>query len=306
MTSATVRRPRSRYRTRRSRHYTSVPMRILKTVVLVVACALVLIPFIMVISTSLADPKQVNDAGGFVLWPERPNFDAYVAILSGGTVSKAVFVSIGVTLVGTALSLTCTAMLAYALSRPGSFAHKPVLLAVLFTLLFSPGIIPTYLVVSQLGLINSYWSLILPVAINAFNVIIMRAFFMELPQDIIDSARLDGAGEVRIFLRIVLPLSTAVIAVVGLFYAVSYWNAFFTGLLYLNDTSMWPLQLILRTYVINGSPLGSDALGSEAAQLPQQTLQMAILVVSLVPILLVYPFIQRHFAKGMLTGAVKG
>jgi putative aldouronate transport system permease protein len=305
MTTATAGRRRTG---RRTRAIAALPLSAFKGVILIVACGLVLVPFIMVISTSLADPDQVNVAGGFVLWPERPSFDAYAAILSGGTVTRAVLVSLGITLVGTALSLTCTAMLGYALSRPGSFAHKPILLIVLFTLLFTPGIIPTYLVVSQLGLINSYWSLILPVVINAFNVIIMRAFFMELPQDLIDSARLDGAGEVRIFLRIVLPLSNAVIAVVGLFYAVSYWNSFFSALLYLNDTAMWPLQLILRTYVINGSPLGSDALGagSEAAQLPQQTLQMAILVLSLIPILLVYPFLQKHFAKGVLTGAVKG
>lgn len=294
-------------RTRRRRSPASIPWSVLKGVVLAAACAAVLVPFVMVVSTSLADPQQVNAAGGFVLWPEQPSFAAYEAILSGGTVTRAVLVSIGVTVVGTAVSLTCTMTLAYALSRPGSFAHKPLLLLVLFTLLFSPGMIPTYLVVAQLGLIDSWWSLILPVAVNAFNVIIMRAFFLDLPQDLFESARLDGAGEVRIFLRIVLPLSGAVIAVVGLFYAVAYWNNFFNALLYLNDTALWPLQLILRTYVINGSPLGSDALGSgEATQLPQQTLQMAILVLSIVPILLVYPFLQRHFAKGVLVGAVKG
>ncbi|MDF1477984.1 carbohydrate ABC transporter permease [Leifsonia sp. H3M29-4] len=297
------------YRSRRRRRTpAAIGWSTLKGVVLAAACAVVLIPFVMVISTSLADPQQVNAAGGFVLWPEHPSFAAYEAILSGGTVTRAVLVSIGVTLVGTAVSLACTTTLAYALARPGSFAHKPLLLIVLFTLLFSPGMIPTYLVVAQLGLIDSWWSLILPVAVNAFNVIIMRAFFLDLPQDLFESARLDGAGEVRIFLRIVLPLSGAVIAVVGLFYAVAYWNNFFNALLYLNDTAMWPLQLILRTYVINGSPLGGDALGAggEATQLPQQSLQMAILVLSIVPILLVYPFLQRHFAKGVLVGAVKG
>ncbi|MFT4211855.1 MAG: carbohydrate ABC transporter permease [Microbacterium sp.] len=288
------------------RRLRSLPWSALKGIVLAAACIAVIIPFVMVVSTSLAAPDQVNAAGGFVLWPDHPSFDAYEAILSGGTVTRAVVISIGITVVGTAVSLACTATLAYALSRPGSFAHKPILLMVLFTLLFSPGIIPTYLVVDQLGLIDSWWSLILPVAVNAFNVIIMRAFFMDLPPDLIESARLDGAGEIRIFLRIVLPLSGAVLAVVGLFYAVSYWNSFFNALLYLNDTSMWPLQLILRTYVINGSPLGTDSGSSEVAQLPQQSLQMAILVLSIIPILLVYPFLQRHFAKGVLVGAVKG
>jgi len=139
-------------------------------------------------------------------------------------------------------------------------------------------------------------------------VIVLRAFFMELPREIIDSARIDGAGDFAILWRIVLPMSKAVLAVIGLFYAVGYWNSFFTPLLYLQDTAKWPLQLVLRTYVVNQTQLGVDQLGgTSGAQLPpQQALEMAILVLSIIPILLVYPFVQRHFTRGVLIGAVKG
>ncbi|SDD70503.1 carbohydrate ABC transporter permease [Glycomyces harbinensis] len=282
-------------------------MRGAKGLILLIACALVVVPFLSVVSTSLADQQQITEAGGYVLWPERPNLDAYRAILAGGVVTRALFVSVGVTLVGTLLSLACTALLAYALSRPGSFAHKPLLMTVLFTLFFTPGIIPMYLLIRSLGLLDSYWSLILPVLVNAFQVLIMRAFFMEIPRELIDAARIDGAGELHILTRIVLPLSKAVLAVIGLFQAVAFWNAFFNAVLYINDTAKWPLQLVLRTYVVDNTSLGVDGTEIAGATLPaSQSIQMAILVVSLVPIALVYPFLQRHFAKGLLIGAVKG
>jgi putative aldouronate transport system permease protein len=282
-------------------------VRALKGVLLIVVCALVILPFVGIVSTSLATQKQVTDAGGFVFIPDHVTFGAYQAIFAGGVVSRALVISAGITVVGTAISLVCTSTLAYSLSRPRSFGHKPMLMIVLFTLLFTPGIIPSYLIVKELGLLNSYWSLIIPTAVNGFNVIVMRAFFMGLPGELLESARIDGAGEFTLLRRIVLPLSKAVMSVIGLFYAVGYWNAFFNALLYINDNSKWPLQLVLRTYVVNNSELGVDQVGSGTEALPpQQSLQMAILVISIVPILLVYPFLQRHFAKGVLTGAVKG
>jgi len=196
-------------------------------------------------------------------------------------------------------------LLAYALSRPAFVAGRLILLVVLFSMLFSPGIIPLYLTVKGAGLLDSIWALIVPTMVSAFNVVVLRAFFMNLPNEITESARIDGAGELKTFSYIVLPLSKAVLSVIGLFYAVAYWNAFFSALLYLNDSKLWPLQLVLRTYVINDAQLGSAELGTERLP-PQASIQMAILVISIVPILLVYPFLQRHFAKGVLTGAVKG
>ncbi|WP_353114411.1 carbohydrate ABC transporter permease [Microbacterium sp.] len=279
--------------------------RIVKGLALAFLCFLVLFPFLGILSTSLATNADITDAGGFVVFPRSIDFGAYVSIFSGGVVTQALAVSVFVTVVGTLISLVVTTLLAYALSRPAMVGRNAMLLLVLMSLLFSPGLIPSYLMVKNLGLLNNIWALILPVALGAFNVVIVRAFFMNIPQDIIDSARIDGAGDFRIFARIVLPLSKAVLAVVGLFYAVGYWNSFFTGLLYLSDTELWPLQLVLRTYVVNQTQLGGAELNLEQLP-PQPAMQMAILVISIVPILCLYPFLQKHFAKGMLTGAVKG
>ncbi len=276
----------------------------LKGVVLLVCCALVVLPFLAVVSTSLADQQQITDAGGYVLWPHHPTLDAYRAIFRGGVVTRALIVSVGVTTVGCALSVTVVALLAYSLSRPGTWGQRPILLIVLGTMLFNAGIIPNYLLIKQLGLIDSYWSLILPTLVSAFQVIIVRAFFLEVPPEIIDAARIDGASELQILTRIMLPVSKAVIAVVALFNAVGYWNAFFNAVLYINSSEKWPLQLVLRTYVVNNAAVGGDLPGEVLP--PQHSLQMAILVVSLVPICLVYPFLQRHFAKGVVVGAVKG
>ncbi|MHA7248887.1 carbohydrate ABC transporter permease [Arthrobacter tecti] len=277
----------------------------MKGVLLVAICAAVILPFLGIVSTSIAPRDQVISSGGFVLVPESVSLDAYQSIFAGGVVSRAMMVSIGVTLTGTIISLVVSTLMAYMLAQQGAVAQKPILMLVLISLLFSPGLIPNYLLVKELGLLNSFWALILPTALSAFNVIVLRAFFMAIPSELIDSARIDGAGHMAIFTRIVLPLSKAVLAVIGLFYAVGYWNAFFNAVLYLNDATKWPLQLVLRTYVINNAELGASELGADILP-PQPSIQMAILVVTILPILCVYPFLQRHFAKGVLTGAVKG
>ncbi len=281
--------------------------RLLTGLVLFACCAAVIIPFVGIISTSLSSAGHINRSGGFVLWPDGFNLDAYRSVLSGGVVTRALLVSIGITTVGTALSLAVSAMMAYGLSRPGSFGHKPILMVVLFSLLFSPGLIPSYLTVKQVGLLNSYWALILPGLVSAFNIIVLRAFFMNIPQDLFESARLDGASDWSIFARLVLPLSKAVLAVIGLFYAVGYWNAFFGALIYLSDQGKWPLTLVMRTYVLDNAQLSGGDLGAGVDALPPQpALQMAMLLIAVAPILCVYPFLQKHFTTGMLTGAVKG
>jgi putative aldouronate transport system permease protein len=282
----------------------STPVRGLKGVVLVVACALVLVPFLAVFSTSLADQQQITGSGGYVLFPHNPSFAAYEAIFRGGVVTRATIVSVLLTVVGSGLSIVVVVSIAYSLSRPGSWGQRPLLFIVLFTLLFSAGIIPNYLLIKELGLIDSYWALILPGLTSAFQIIIVRAFFLDVPAEIIDAARIDGANELQILTRVMLPLSKAVVAVVGLFSAVGYWNAYFNAILYINSPEKWPLQLVLRTYVVDNTQVGGDLPGEVMP--PQQSLQMAILVVSLVPICLVYPFLQKHFAKGVVLGAVKG
>ncbi|CAM3553042.1 carbohydrate ABC transporter permease [Occultella aeris] len=278
---------------------------VVKLLVFAIACALVLVPFVAIIATSLAPSAQVTDSGGMVLWPERLDITAYQAILSGGVVTRALGVSGIVTIVGAVLSLTVSSMLAYALTRSALPGRRLITMLLIFSLFFNPGIIPMYLAVQQFGLLDSLAALIVPTCLNAFNVIVLRAFFSNLPTDVLEAAEIDGASEFTMLARIVLPLSKAALAVIGLFYAVGYWNAFFSALLYINDPKLWPLQLVLRSYVTNDNQIGSADLASGI--LPAQvTLQMAILVVSIVPIVCVYPFLQRHFAKGALTGAVKG
>ncbi|WP_446680629.1 carbohydrate ABC transporter permease [Brachybacterium hainanense] len=276
-----------------------------KILVLGVLCALVILPFVSVISTSIAPREQISRAGGLVLLPRGIDLTAYQALFSGGVVTRALLVSVGVTVVGTALSLFVSCLLAYATSRPHFVLGRPILLIVLIGMLFSPGIIPVYLMVKQTGLLNSLWSLIIPTMVSGFNVIVLRSFFQNIPDELTESATIDGAGEWTVFSRIVMPLSKAVLAVIGLFYAVGYWNSFFTALLYIDDAAKWPMQLVLRTYVVGDTAMGQADLATEFLP-PQSSLQMAILVVSMVPILLVYPFLQKHFAQGVLTGAVKG
>jgi ABC-type glycerol-3-phosphate transport system permease component len=277
----------------------------LKAVVLAAVVAVMVLPFLTVLSTSLASRKEITAAGGYVLFPTDPTLEAYRTILSGGLVTRAVVVSIVITVVGTALSLLTSIGLAYGLSKRGVPGSKPILLMVLFTLLFAPGMIPMYVLVKELGLLDSYWALILPGLINAFNLVVLRAFFMNIPEELYQAARIDGAGDWRILTRIVLPLSKGVIAVVGLFYAVTYWNAFFNAMLYLNDSGKWPIQLILRTYVVQSKQMTGDQLGLTHLP-PQQSLSMAVVMLALIPILLLFPFLQKYFTKGVLTGAIKG
>ncbi|TDU83379.1 carbohydrate ABC transporter membrane protein 2 (CUT1 family) [Kribbella voronezhensis] len=286
--------------------------RLSKPVVLALVALLVTFPLYVVVVTSLSTTEAVTRAGGLVVVPRELTIAAYVQLLSGGVVTRALLISTAITFVGTAFSLGLTVLAAYGLSRPGSLLHRPLLFIVLLTFLFGPGIIPSYLVVNALGLIDSYGSLILPTAISAFNLIVMRSFFMGIPGELIDSARIDGAGEFAVLSRIVLPLSKAVVAVVGLFYAVGYWNAFFNAMLYINDNNKWPLQMVLRTYIVQAQVLPTGAGGVTSgsgmglAPAPSLAIKMAIVVIAVVPVLVIYPFIQRHFTKGVIIGAVKG
>ncbi|MFF2847574.1 carbohydrate ABC transporter permease [Streptomyces sp. NPDC058001] len=275
-----------------------------KGVALVVIVLLVLMPFLVVIATSLSSTESVVENGGWVVWPSDPSLKAYHQIFSGGIVTHALWVSIGVTIVGTAASMVCTVMLAYALSRPKVFGGKPMLLLVLFTFLFPPGMIPTYLMVKNLGLLDNYAALIVPVLISVFNLVVLRGFFQSVPEELYEAARLDGAGNFRILVAVVLPLSKAALAMVSLFYAVTYWNSWFQASIYMEDDH-WPLQQVLRTYVLSGGQIASSTGAGDAAMAAPQTIQMAVLVVATVPILLVYPFLQKYFAKGVLSGAIK-
>lgn len=282
----------------------SPAVRAVKGFALAVVVLIVLFPLWTVVATSLAHPQDVIDNGGWVIWPERASFTAYAEILDGGIVTRALLVSTGITLVGTALSLICTTFLAYALSRPSVYGGKPILLLVLFTFLFPPGMIPLFLVVRTTGLFDQYAALILPFLVNVFNLVIMRGFFQSIPSELLEAARIDGAGELAILRRIVLPLSKAVLAVIGLFYAVAYWNRFFEAIIYFNDQTKWPIGTVLRQYVTGGASI-AEATGEAGAVTAPQSTQMAVVVLATLPIICVYPFLQRYFVKGVLTGALK-
>jgi putative aldouronate transport system permease protein len=277
-----------------------------KVLAIVVVVILVLYPFWVVIADSISSNADIARNSGIVLFPLRPTMVAYSEIFGGGIVTRAVIISVCITAIGTVLSLAATVAMAYGLSRRDLVGGRFLLMVALLTLLFSPGIIPNFLVVKQLGLLNNFASLILPVLISAFNLVVLRAFFMGLPGELFDAARLDGAGDLRILMRLVLPLSKGVLAVITLFYAVGYWNAFFNAMLYMNSNN-YPLSMILREYALLGEPVSSlsGAVSSSGAA-PEQALQSAVVVLALIPILLVYPMLQRYFTKGVLTGAIKG
>lgn len=283
---------------------TPLGVRIAKGVVIALICVTMLYPLVYVIAMSFASPSQAR-AG--VVFPTEFSLDAYRAIFNGGTVTQGLLNSLFVTVVGTVLSLAFTAMMAWGLTRtrqvPGA---KAVLIIVLATMFFGAGIIPNFLLIKSLGLLDSLWSLIVPGLISAFNMIVIRNFFMNLPGELMDAARIDGAGEWRIFLRIALPLSKPVLAVMGLFYAVGFWNSYFNALLYINDSDKWPIQVVLQQYVLAGVQIPGAYLSPDQPAPPGITLQMAVIVLATVPILLVYPFIQRYFTAGVLTGAIKG
>jgi putative aldouronate transport system permease protein len=271
---------------------------------------LVLFPMWSILVTSLASRETINLTGGMVVLPRELDPSAYVTIFSGGQVTRAVLVSLVVTLGGTAVSLVLTVFAAYGLSRPGTWGHRPLLFYFLLTFLIYPGLVPSYLVVTGLGLKGSLWSLILPGALSVFNLVVVRSFFMGIPSELFDSARIDGANELTILVRIVLPLSRAVIGVVGLFYAVGYWNAYFNAVLYIDDNDLWPIQRVLQSYILAGqTPQLSGAsisLPGLSAYPPTLAVKMAVVVVTILPALVIYPFVQKNFTKGMIVGAVKG
>ncbi|MBU2670321.1 carbohydrate ABC transporter permease [Actinoplanes bogorensis] len=282
-----------------------------KGVVLFLVLAVVLVPLWMVVLTSLSTQAAVNDAGGMVLVPDGITFEAYRQIFTNQLVMHSLLVSLAITVIGTVVSMVVTILCAYGLSRPGSFAHRPILLTLVVTMFFSGGIIPTFLVVSALGGYDAYWSMILPTAVSVFNILVVRAFFSATAQDLIDAAALDGAGEWRTLWSVVLPTSRAVTAVVALFYAVGYWNTFFNALLFLPDNQKWPLQMVIYTYTLQGNAMPGSGQNTTGQYFGNQiiaplAIQMAVVTLTLIPILLVYPFVQRHFTKGVLLGAIKG
>ncbi|WP_409342202.1 carbohydrate ABC transporter permease [Paenibacillus sp. MBLB4367] len=270
-------------------------------------CLATLFPLYFVFIMSITPFKEVMRNGGFVIWPGSFTFEAFATIFNSKVVPRALQVSVFITVVGTALNLLVTMFLAYPLSKKSLPGRHIVLLALVFTMLFSGGLIPTYLTVRATGLINTLWALIIPGLVSTFNALIMKTYFESLPAEVEEAAKVDGCGDLRTLFLIVMPLSMPIIATLGLFYGVGHWNAYFGGIMYLTDSSLYPIQVVLRNMI--QSPSISQELGVQQTmvqQLPPETVKMATVVVALVPILAVYPFLQKYFVKGMMIGAIKG
>ncbi|OUZ29176.1 ABC transporter permease [Enterococcus faecium] len=271
---------------------------------LILLALICIVPFLNIIATSFASTQEVV-AKKFILFPTTFSLDAYRYILSTPTIFRALAVSIGVTGVGTIVSMCATSLMAYGLSRKYLFGRAFVNFLVVFSMLFSGGMIPTFLVVRSLGLVNSYWAMILPVAVNAMNMIIMRNFFQALPDSLEESAKMDGCTDFGVFFKIMLPLALPSIATISLFYAVTYWNTYMTAILYINDSSKWPIQILLRQIVIVSSGMQAESSAVDVIP-PAQTVKMAVIIIATVPMLIAYPFVQKYFVKGALVGSAKG
>lgn len=268
-----------------------------------VGCLMVF-PLLHVLAKSFSSSKAIN-AGLVKLFPVDWTLVNYHVILSDSSIWRAFLVSVIITVGGTAINLILTASLAYPLSRPEYTMRKMVLIFILVTMIFQAPLIPNYLIIKNLHLLNTLWALIIPSAISAYNLFIMRSFFVGLPSELIDSARIDGAGELRTMWSVILPLSKPVMATMGLFYAVSHWNSYSTALYYINNRALYPLQMRLREIVLSNDLGQAGSLLEGFNEVSPAGVQMAVIIVSVLPIVIVYPFLQKYFIKGMLIGSIK-
>ncbi|MGN7381678.1 carbohydrate ABC transporter permease [Paenibacillus sp. SAFN-117] len=269
-------------------------------------CLLVIIPFWYMLAVSLS-PVSESVGGRFYLFPKEFTLEAYQYLFSTNQFVRSLGNSIYLTALGTVVNLIVSITLAYSISRKSLPGRRVMLLLMLFTMVFSGGMIPKYLLVKSLGLLDSYWALILPAATNAFTILVMKTFFQSLPESLDEAARIDGAGEMRILWSVVIPLSMPIIATFSLFFMVSYWNDFFSAIIYLSNPEKWPIQVLLRQMVVVGnSNFANEAnLDFELASQVGDNVKMAAIIVAMIPIVLVYPFLQKHFAKGAMLGSIK-
>lgn len=270
------------------------------TLILVGAAAL--FPLLYVVAVSLTPYSEVLRNGGFIIIPRQITFAAYAELLKQPYLISSFNVTVFITVVGTLINVLLSCLFAYPLSRRNLPGRSFFLFTVVFTMMFSGGIIPTYLVVKATGLLDSVWSMIVPTALSAFNLLILKSFFENLPEELFESARIDGAREFRILFGIAFPLSMPALLTVGLFYMVGHWNEFFQAIMYITKRDLHPLQVVVREMLMKSHTLDDNV----DEVIPTVSLQMASVIYAALPIILVYPFIQKHFSKGMLIGAIKG
>ena len=267
---------------------------------------IVLYPVLYIVAASFSDPQAVVSGEVFIL-PVRPTLRGYEAVFKNKKILTGFANSVYYLVVGTLLNLVMTMLCAYPLSRKEFYGRGIFTGIVVFTMFFDAGIISNYMVVQSAGLMNSIWAIILPGAINVWYMIIMRTFFSDIPEELFESARLDGANDLTIFVKMVLPLSKAVLATMVLFYAVGFWNQWLQPLIYLNDRSRFPMQLILRNIVLGTDAALSKSMSASADMATMSlNIKYAVIFITILPILMVYPFVQKYFVKGVMVGSVKG
>ncbi|HZG85835.1 carbohydrate ABC transporter permease [Paenibacillus sp.] len=278
-------------------------------IVLSLVALSVLYPLYFVLIASISNPDKVM-AGEMWLWPNQPTFSGYERIFQDERIWTGYFNIVKYTVIGTALNLAMTLAGAYALSRKDLIGREAVMYFLLFTLFFSGGLIPTYLLVKELGMLNTMWALIIPKAVAFFNLIVTRTYFQStIPDELLEAAKIDGCSDFGFFFRMALPLSKAIIAVMGLYYGVGHWNSYFDALIYLNEEKMYPLQLILRNILIQNQ-LSAQLLGDVQSLAEQRKIaelvKYGVIIVSALPLLIVYPLIQKYFVQGVMIGSIKG
>ncbi|MBX4151214.1 carbohydrate ABC transporter permease [Paenibacillus lautus] len=277
---------------------------IINMLILTCLAIITVYPVVYITAVSLSATSEVVQ-GNITLFPKGFNLDAYAQVLNDDRVPRAYLNTIFYTALGTVINLLLTAVAAYPLARKNFFGRKFFLLAIIMTMFLNPGIIPNYLIVSELGLLDSVWALVLPNAIWTFELLILKSFYENMSESLREAAVVDGASEYRILFQIVLPLSKPALASIGLFYFMGHWNSFFIPLIYLNDANMYPLQVVLRDMLIF-SENGSNPSLVDASALAPQAMKNATIVLSMIPVLLIYPFAQKYFAKGVMLGSEKG
>lgn len=272
--------------------------------VAVFTAVVTLYPIIYIFSVSISDSSEIV-RNTIVLFPKSPTLAAYEKVWNMANVRRSLFNSVLYTSVGTVINLILTSSLAYAVSRKRLVGRKVLMMMITIPLFFNGGMIPTYMVIYGLGMKDTIWSVILPWAILSFYLILFKTFYEDIPEEIMESASIDGANDMVIFFRIVLPMSTTIMASVGLFYAIDNWNNFTNALLYLYDPDKFPLALVLRNYLVAEGEM-SQSSTTQDDFVVREAIQSAMIIISLIPIMMVYPFLQKYFTKGVMLGAVKG
>lgn len=278
---------------------------VINYIVLTIIALICLYPMWFVAMASFSNSSRLMSHSGFLLKPLGFNLQAYMKVFENPMILKGYVNTLFILVAGVALDLVMTSLAAYFFSRKGVMFKKPLMLFVLFTMFFSGGMIPFYLNLKDLHLINSRWGLIIPFMINTYNMIILRTSFESIPDSLTEAARIDGAGHITILFKIILPLSKAIMAVMVLYYGVSIWNAWFWASAILRDRELYPLQVILREILISNDLQAMNGGTGADAEAIAQSIKYATVMVATVPILFVYPFLQKYFTKGVMIGAVK-